>query len=47
MLVERLNKEEGRSHRSKGVINKLMDETFTNRRSWITKDRPQVTNVLS
>ena len=46
MLVGRLNKEEGRSHRSKGVINKLMDETFTNRRSWITNDRPQVKNVI-
>ena len=46
MLVVRLNKEEGRSHRSKGVINKLMDETFTNRRSWITNDRPQVKNVI-
>ena len=46
MLVGRLNKEEGRSHRSEGVINKLMDETFTNRHSRITNDRPQVKNVI-
>ena len=29
MLVGRLNKEEGRAHRNKEIINELVDETFT------------------
>ena len=44
--LEKLEKEESRTHKNRGAIKLLMQETTSRRRHWIVKDRPPVCTII-